>query len=129
MSPRRRRAIFSCNSSMGRRTLKENTTSTAAQITKAPPAATAITLLRGPGSSDEETSTNSSSPLTSTTAIGSSAFSAQFMCRARSTTGAAATARPDDSSMEVSAVLISESEGTIVSKILQGWSGSWSLGA
>src|SRR5271166_1880396 len=79
---------------MGRRTCTANTIITATQITNAPPAATAITLLRGPGSSDDETSRNSSKPLSSTAAMGSTAFRAQLMCRLRVTAGDAAVALP-----------------------------------
>src|SRR5262252_8903843 len=61
---------------------------TAIQITKAPPAATAITSLRGPASSDDDTRRNSSKPLRRTAAIGNTAFSAQLIRRLRITVGA-----------------------------------------
>ena len=42
-----------------------------------------MTTWRSPAASDKETSTNSSSPLSTTAATGSTAFSAQLMCRLR----------------------------------------------
>src|ERR1017187_7635477 len=64
---------------------------TATQATYAPPAATAITALRWSDSSDDDTSMNSSRPLSRTAAMGSTAFSVQLMWRLRTTVSAGFT--------------------------------------
>ena len=66
----------------------------AMQTTNAPPAATAITSLRGPGARDDDTSKNNNKPLRRTAAIGSTAFNAQLIRRFRSTVGATSRDSP-----------------------------------